>query len=123
MLQKNAHTDDFLGVFFYTVPVVLWCMFVSQQLQVDGLRSSLHTPVLKRQHEHNSDKTSEQSSQSKVLFPVVTKYIYLSTVLKYLSFTSIYILCSYFLLHLIARDITYFFFRYNLIDIRYIDIR
>lgn len=35
------------------VPVVLWCMFVSQQLQVDGLRSSLHTPVLKRQHEHN----------------------------------------------------------------------
>lgn len=26
--------------------VVLWCMFVSQQLQVDGLRSSLHAPVL-----------------------------------------------------------------------------
>lgn len=34
-------------------PVVLWCVFVSQQLQVDGLRSSLHTPVLKRQQEHN----------------------------------------------------------------------
>lgn len=30
------------------VPVVLWCMFVSEQLQVDGLRSSLHAPVLRK---------------------------------------------------------------------------
>lgn len=30
------------------VPVVLWCVFVSEQLQVDGLRSSLHAPVLKK---------------------------------------------------------------------------
>lgn len=58
----------YLFIFYvgeYSVPVVLWGMFVSQQLQVDGLRSSLHTPVLKRQHGHNSEPTWIQFSQSR----------------------------------------------------------
>lgn len=35
------------------LPVVLWCMFVSEQLQIDGLRSSLHAPVLKEKKHFN----------------------------------------------------------------------
>lgn len=82
--------------FFYTVPVVLRCMFVSQQLQVDGLRSSLHTPVLKGQHEHSSDKNlktvqpkpSDVASSNKV--PLL-KYSFEELVLyKFLHFLILY---------------------------------
>lgn len=59
----------FLHVSVYTLPVVLRCMFVSQQLQVDGLRSSLHTPVLKRQHERNSDTTWKTLQPTQSLVP------------------------------------------------------
>lgn len=42
-------------------PVVLRGMFVRQQLQVDGLRSPLHAPVLKRQRDTACEVERQQS--------------------------------------------------------------
>lgn len=55
---RNATTQQQQDLFMCRVhvcalPVVLWCMFVSEQLQIDGLRSSLHAPVLKEKKHFN----------------------------------------------------------------------
>lgn len=63
-MKKHSHSRTFYVLFsrVCVVPVVLWCMFVSEQLQVDGLRSSLHAPVLRKKVCSVSAKASKSGS-------------------------------------------------------------
>lgn len=48
------------------LPVVLRCVFVSEQLQIDGLRSSLHAPVLREKKHFNPYIISRWCLEKKV---------------------------------------------------------
>lgn len=49
------------------VPVVFRCMFVSEQLQVDGLRSSLHAPVLRKKVRVKASKSGSTPLHSQLV--------------------------------------------------------
>lgn len=56
MIKCFARLNFKIDVRVHSVPVVLRSVFISEQLQVDGLRSSLHAPVLEK---NSNEKTKK----------------------------------------------------------------
>lgn len=63
----------------HTVPVVLRSVFVREQLQVDGLRSSFHAPVLEKDTTVTAKKQTQ--TQKKIVENIFKKSSLLNNIL------------------------------------------